>query len=112
LEQANDRKRKDDREDENESNSISLSDRSGAGVIAQQHADMGGREMKLLKSDYGKWVPLSFYYFGDTAYCVLVRMNLKTGMLQFKVKEVGKWSHAVLPKLDVDVQWKLLLEDS
>jgi hypothetical protein len=59
-----------------------------------------------------KWVPLTFFEYGGNVYCILARLNKKTGMIYFKQKRFNgmfalMYKH---PNLDIDYQFKILLE--
>ncbi len=57
-----------------------------------------------------KWMLLGNYSFGEKDYIVFVRGNLKTGLMDFKIKSVHghrQFTRRVLPDniIDVREQW-------
>ena len=61
-----------------------------------------------------KWKPLTFYIHIGTGYCVLARINKKTGMVSFRVKLVAglfNWCETI-PRLDINEQWNALIQEA
>jgi hypothetical protein len=71
----------------------------------------------MFRKNYTKWIPLGSYTFnGGVDTLVLVRKNIKTGMLQFKQKKINAFSStsslvcSIFPKdlIDVKKQWEII----
>lgn len=66
----------------------------------------------MFRKRYTDWIPLGVNTFGDTHHVIMVRRNLKTGMMKFKSKRVQGFHHhkSFLPHnlIDVQKQWDLI----
>ena len=46
----------------------------------------------MLKKRFSKWIPIHIYNFSGDKFLLMGRMNLKSGMLYFKVKRLNRLS--------------------
>lgn len=72
--------------------------------------------MKLFNRYKTKWILLGNYQFGYVDYVVFVRGDKKTGLMDFKVKKVHKWTFGsnenILNRglVDVKKQWEIITD--
>jgi len=70
------------------------------------------KEKAMFNRNKTKWIQLGNYSFASSDYVVFARGDLKTGLIDFKVRKVQKWtfgmSHTILPPdlIDVRKQWE------
>jgi len=59
-----------------------------------------------------KWVPLTFFECSGHTFCILARMNMKTGMVYFRQKRVNRITTHLYrnPNLDINAQFQSLLK--
>ena len=46
--------------------------------------------MELFKSNYTKWVPVTYYYHSFSMFLLMARKNKKTGFIRFKSSPLNK----------------------